>query len=353
MEWIRVAEVLRDKKAKKQKVTYELVSECRICGLLKYDNFVCAPIATNDPAPELYPIILQIELPLFESCQKLPRYNKKGYGFRYGIIGELISIFSIWLRSRFYLISTTHGELTDSSIPIRNKNKFVYTVPNKNVHRKLFSSEGKNFVKLSQGLDLVKKLDKKYHEQFILSCYNYARAIKDIGIDHEMAFVRLVSAIESLSSKFIELDKNDDILKNRNIIDHLKKLQFNSKEWQALTNIFQNRNTQKKFIKFFEMYSKGYFKGGNYKAKNLRIKKDDMRRNLQNIYNCRSKYLHAGESMYLSREYIGYDKWDMDPTVGEFRGDKYISKDKKLPYVRFFEGLVRHCILNFLKQNIR
>lgn len=351
MEWIQSIQVIEDDKIKKQSIIYELASECRICGLLKYKNIACAPIATSDLAPELYPFILKIELPLFENDASLDKPNKKGYGFKYGIIGELLSIFSIWLRSRFYLISTTYGELTDSVIPLRENNKFVYIKPNRNIHKELFSSNGKNFTNLTQCLDLVKSLDKKYHEQFILACHNYSRAIREIGIDHEMVFVRLVSAIESLSSKFVELDKKEDVLKNKDIAGKINRLNLSAEELQALKNIFQNRNTQKKFIKFFKLYSKGYFKGGNYKAKRLKIKKSDLPQYLKTIYKARSKYLHNGESMYLSREVHGYDKWDTDSSVGEYRGNKYIPGSEKLPYIRFFEGLVRHCILNFLKQN--
>ena len=351
MEWIKVIEALKDKNTTKQSITYEIASECRICGLLKYANILCAPIAINDPSPELYPFILKIEVPLSKNNVNFSKYNKKGYGFKYGIIGELLSIFSIWLRSRFYLISTTYGELTDSGIPLRAKNKFVYIKPTRNIHKELFSSTGKNFVNLAQCLDLIKSLDSNHHERFISACYNYARAIKEVGIDHEMVFVRLVSAIESLSSSFVELDEKEDVLKSKDIAGEINKLHLSNEELRALKNIFQNRNIQKKFIKFFKLYSKGYFKGGNYRAKRLKIKKSDLSQNLKAIYNARSKYLHNGESMYLSREMHGYDKWDTDPSVGEYRGNKYISGSEKLPYIRFFEGLVRHCILNFLKQN--
>jgi len=352
MEWIRTQENIKNKENKEEEtyyVTYELASECRIPGLLKYGNFTFAPIAISEPNPKLYPFILKIEMPQGE---KIAKSNNSKYGFKYGIIGELLSLFSIFLQSRFFLISTTYGELTDSGIPARTNNKFAYIAPNKQIDKALFSTGNKKLTKLSKYLDKVKLLDSKYHNLFILSCYNYSLAVKEIGVDHEMAFVRLVSAIEALSSKFIDLDEKEDILKNKNIISGIDKMNLDKSELNALKNIFQNRNIQKRFIKFIELYSKGYFKGGNYKAKNLRIKKSNLNKTLKTIYTARSKYLHLGESMYLSLFIRGFDKWDIDPTLGAYIGSKYFKKSNKLPYVKFFEGLVRHCILNFLEQNL-
>lgn len=350
MQWIRTCEGLKNKNEKTYYVTYEIASECRIPGLLKYGNFKFGPIAISDPNPKLWPFILKIEMP---QNGKETINNKDGYGFKYGIVGELLSLFSIFLRSRFYLISTTYGELTDSAIPVRTNSRFSYIVPNKKINKDLFSGENKNLTNLSKRLDQVKLLDEQYHEKFILSCYNYSLAVKEIGVDHEMAFVRLVSAIEALSSKFVELDEKENILKNTDVVSGINRMHLSKTEQDALKNIFQNRNTQKKFIKFIDLHSKGYFKGGNYKAKHLKIKKRDLYKVLKTIYTARSKYLHLGESMYLSLLIYGFDKWDMDPTAGAYIGSKYFKKSNKLPYVKFFEGLVRHCILNFLKKCLK
>ncbi len=70
------------------------------------------------------------------------------------------------------------------------------------------------------------------------------------------------------------------------------------------------------------------------------------------IYNARSAYLHAGEPMYLSIPIKGGEQWDTDPTFGMTIDNREFSADQKLPYAYFLDGLVRHCLLNYLKFNV-
>jgi gamma-glutamylcyclotransferase (GGCT)/AIG2-like uncharacterized protein YtfP len=65
----------------------------------------------------------------------------------------------------------------------------------------------------------------------------------------------------------------------------------------------------------------------------------------------RSKYLHAGEPMFLSQPFKAGEKWDTDPTSGMIADNRSFAADQKLPYGFFFEGLVRQCLLNFLRRN--
>src|SRR5208283_3782061 len=64
-----------------------------------------------------------------------------------------------------------------------------------------------------------------------------------------------------------------------------------------------------------------------------------------------SKYLHAGEPMFLSQPIKGGEKWDTDPTMGMIVDNRSFPASQKLPYAYFFEGLVRQCLLNYLKAN--
>jgi cation transport regulator ChaC len=65
----------------------------------------------------------------------------------------------------------------------------------------------------------------------------------------------------------------------------------------------------------------------------------------------RSKYLHAGAPMFLSQPIKGGEKWDIDPTAGMIADNRSFTPAQKLPYAYFFEGLVRHCLVNYLKAN--
>jgi len=55
--------------------------------------------------------------------------------------------------------------------------------------------------------------------------------------------------------------------------------------------------------------------------------------------------------MFLSRPFKGGEKWDTDPTSGMMVDNRSFSARQKLPYAWFFEGLVRQCLLNYLKGN--
>jgi hypothetical protein len=75
----------------------------------------------------------------------------------------------------------------------------------------------------------------------------------------------------------------------------------------------------------------------------------DLEKELSRIYDARSAYLHDGESMYLSTPFQQFN-WDKDASLGMYVGKRKFSAKKQLPNVQFFEGLVRHCVLNYIDQ---
>jgi hypothetical protein len=165
-----------------------------------------------------------------------------------------------------------------------------------------------------------------------------------------MVFIRLVSSIEALSKDF-SLKGKDDLLAGKNIDDIIINGVLDEEEKDELEKTFENRKARKKFKIFIEKYSKGFFKGGNYKAKHTRILKKDLEKTLDAIYSARSKYLHSGEPMYLSLPIKGEYNWDTDPSLGMIMDRRRIPKSQKLPYTYWFERLVRHCLLNYLDNN--
>jgi hypothetical protein len=55
--------------------------------------------------------------------------------------------------------------------------------------------------------------------------------------------------------------------------------------------------------------------------------------------------------MFLSQPIKGGEKWDTDPTHEMIVDKRSFSASQKLPYAYLFEGLVRQCLLNYLKAN--
>lgn len=247
--------------------------------------------------------------------------------------------------------------MTEYGLKIKLKKRFIYSSCNHKIHQPIFSNDKRNFVtgfgnSTSFGvfLNSIESLSPEYHQSFILACHHYARALREVGADHEMVFIRLVSAIETLS-KFIKLSKREDPFQNKRFNDLIKTDKLSRKEIDELKKIFNVRKAKKKFITFVRKYSVGFLKGGKHN-KYTKIKKYDLPKILGTIYDARSNYLHNGEPMYLSQTMWGGDKWDMDSSMGKIIDNRRISVSCKLPYTSFFEGLARQCILNFLKDKI-
>ena len=55
--------------------------------------------------------------------------------------------------------------------------------------------------------------------------------------------------------------------------------------------------------------------------------------------------------MFLSHPIKAGEKWDIDPTAGMIVDNRSFTASQKLPHAYFFEGLVRHCLLNYLRAN--
>ena len=165
-----------------------------------------------------------------------------------------------------------------------------------------------------------------------------------------MVFIRLVSAIETLSTD-MPLDQMDDKLENQGVTDLIEHSTLPKELKGELKTVFDVRKSRKKFIRFIAQHAGGFFKGGNFKAKHLKVKRANLGKALNVIYTARSKYLHPGEPMFLSQPIKGGEKWDTDPRAGMIVGNRSFTASQKLPHTSFFEGLVRHCLLNYLRAN--
>ena len=353
MLWILNIEKLKKNYLESYYIEYEIVSECYISGLLNYQNgmILCGPLTMEKDKNGLYHYALKIKFSSPEELYNHTKAKRKGYLFKEGILGEILSLISIFFQCRFYLIASYFGELTEKSIKAKHEYSLNYYPCNPDIHPSIFLNKDKNFTKgLCEFLESIRSLNPELHQKFILACYHYARALKEIGKDHEMVFIRLVSSIEALSKDF-DLKRKDDLLVGKKFDDIIINSVLIEEEMVELEKTFENRKSRMKFKRFIEKYSEGFFKGGNYKAKHTRIFKKDLGKTLDAIYSARSKYLHAGEPMYLSLPIKGEHKWDTDPSLSMIMDRKRMPKSQKLPYTHWLERLVRHSLLNYLDDN--
>lgn len=361
MVWIRNLERLYKSSKGAYYYEFEIASESRIIGLLNYKNgkIMCSLFSIEKDENGLYHYLLRVKYPKISGSYN-EKADKKGYYFKDGAPGELIALFSLYFQCRFYLTATYQGELTSRGMKIKFENKFLYRkVGSTLIHPKIFSDTGKNFAKgLPEFLDLVKKLNKGKHQNFILACYHYLRALRDVGVDNEMVFIRLVSAVETLSKEY-ELSKRDNPLSMGNFNNLFSGNSLSEKQLEQLKQILKVDGdgkikidkSKKKFVKFIDDFSRGSLRGGNWKAKSLKIILKKLPEVLDTIYDARSNYLHNGESMYLSEVMYGAANWDTDPSMGMTIGNRKFSPAQKLPYAYWFENVVRRCLLNYLQKN--
>ena len=362
MAWIRNIEELKKPNKNSYFIEHEIATECHIPGVLDYENgkILCGGLTINNDKNGLYHYLIRIQHAGLEEPYYNKKADKRGYYFKDGVLGELLSLFSLYFQCRFYLIATYQGELTNHGLKIKTASDFSYKHCNYQIHPRIFeNNKDRNFAKgLADFLNSIKLLKSEKHQQFILACYHYARALKEVGIDTEMIFIRLVSSIEALSKKY-GLKKKDNPLNDEKFDKLFNNCKFTDLQLKQLKEILRvNKKglisiekSKLKFIRFMEKYSKGCLRGGNWKAKHCKIKKENLPKVLGTIYDVRSAYLHNGEPMYLSRFMHTASKWDMDPSCGMIIDNRKVSASKKLPYTYWFENLVRSSLLNYLSDN--
>lgn len=330
------------KKSDVQVTVHELASEAHITGTTEYfdGNILIGPIADGTPSDLHY---YQLKLVHNKNAKyDITKSGPKGYYHPDGTAGEISSLLGLYFRARFYHLSSTYGNLTKMSIQGRDRNDILRVNAPKHIDEAVLGNNKRNFVDFTPFLEVIDSIPEANHRAVISAASNYNLALREIGIDHEMVFVRLVSAIEAFSSNFL-LQEKDDPLASADIENLVKTVNEDVKD--EIIIALETRKSRLKFTRFLEQYSKGYFKGGNYKAKHTKITKAQLETLSKAVYTARSKYLHSGERMYLSHAFPGM-KFDTDPSAGMTIGMRKFTEKEKLPNIEFFEGLVRHCILN-------
>ena len=343
---------------------YEICSEVDIQGFLNYDNgSVCfGYIYRNEDSYGLYGYILRIKKACVvdqeavdgrEQSKKILselKNSKNSYCSHGGIISELYSIFSVFFGVRFFLKSESliTGEFRPDKISHKIFYPFNYSKPNNYINIEMLSGDRRDWAKsgkLELFLNKIKAIDQKYHQAFHNSFFWYSEAVKEIGQNYELFYIKMVSCIEALlgNEKFPdELDK-----KMREI---LKDGKFNKNEMTQVCSWLKHRNLKKRFVNFLSKYSEGF--PVESENSGIHIQRCEYECYFKRIYDARSGYLHAGEPMYLSANYTGEigQKWDLDGSQGKNVDRKYFDYKKQLPRVRWFERIVNYCLKKYVDE---
>lgn len=335
---------------------YEILSECKIIGALEYSNgkVLCRMNCYERSKLGLYSYTLRvasIDWETFNSVETLNKAEKKeAYSkSREDLMNpgyQLVYLFSLFFRCRFYMNTITSGKISPNEIRLKVKEPFVrsHHIPPR--HKKSLCSENKNFaIGLSDFLDKCRDLTQKKEKvwkKFIISCYQYWLALNAIGIDHHLVFMRLVSAIETLS-KDMKLSKEEDVLKEikDDLIEKVSELELSNEQMFEFKNLFEHRKIKAKFIKFITNHSSEFPFSKDSESNKAKIPEKNLEETLDAIYKKRSKFLHEGQPIGYTESNVPENyEWDKAPYHA-------------VPYTYWFEGLVRHCLLNYLDEELK
>jgi len=344
MLWLREIDALA-LAASSHTIEAELGSEVLVPGLVDYASGAVwlRPVTFTLDQAGLFKYVLRLRcaertVPEGEAVPSefLRIGTSNGYVYPSGSAGELVALLSLVVQARFYLLSVTmrHGPNGDGI----HKTEWAPLRAGNGVHldRVLFTAGHANTTQLAPLLDRVRSIRSEHHLAVAVAADHYARAVRLVGVDEEMVFVRLVSAVEKIMGNHAEDALSQKVLAHDGFTDEERK---------ALKTTFQARRSGARFIEFLLKYSAGFFAGEATEPAHTQVTPENLKTVARAIYNARSGYLHSGDPMYLSPVNQVLPGWHMGATVGQTWQDRSFSRAQKLPCADFFHRLVRHCIL--------
>jgi hypothetical protein len=345
MFWVRILDALAARGAGPSVIEAEVAAEMLIPGMLTYaDHGIVFGSTTFAPdASGFYKYLLRVKQPLpgepiaFDAIQEAS--SRGGYLLPGAPVTELVALFSLVLQARLFVLSTSERPLDPQYLPSKTECDVLRAKGDlRHKDGMLFSARDERNIHTSLPplLDAIRRISAKHHLELAVAVDHYARAICTIGLDAEMVFVRLVSAIErvmpdhpadSLSEKLVALEG------------------LTEAEREELQVMLQARRAGARFVAFLERYAKGFFDNEPKEPAHTHVTPENLSAVAKAIYRARSGYLHGGDPMYISQRIVQVPGWHMDPTVGKWQQNRAFTAAQKLPTTEFFHRLVRHCLL--------
>lgn len=368
MGWIRLLEKVQDAASTELYCTeYEVATETPIPGIFTSGTpgIICGYLCLDKDERGLVRYTLRIADGIHGKDSTLPNSSHEhassdGYFFPGGVASELLALFSVYFRTRFYLVSFSFGELTNSSIRTKHLNPVRFHARLLGIYKEIiapFHDPERNWsVGLSEFLDKASMLPPEKHQAFALACHNYHLAMQMVGIDYQLMYIHLVSAIECIMPDPKELD--DDVfsgVKSEEICrwSELEKEGFAPEVIKAMREQFEdwyteNRRLTARFVQCVYEHAAGCVPETAPTALTIGMK--DLKKVLKAIYAARSKYLHMGVSMYLPAIELARADWDILPMSSTVHDQKKRLSSEALPFPHFFEKLVRHVLIGYLEK---
>ena len=204
---------------------------------------------------------------------------------------------------------------------------------------------------LSDWLKKVEKLDEKYHLRFILAVRLYHQALLQIENFPELAYLNLVSAIETLSRDYdvgkISLSELNPNLAT--LVNSVKDKKLGQQIEEAILK--KERCIGRRFVKFILDHIENKFWDEENRPEIGLIKPEELQDLLKKIYNQRSSTLHMGEPFPPPIYNAPIRGSEICPAKGVERSGRRWGNKDFIPNPHFFERLVNHVLKNFLLKN--
>jgi hypothetical protein len=281
---------------------------------------------------------------------------------------EFISIASVCLRKRLILGPITRWDDKPSRLRLDFKSSNDYVDIDIVCGETETIASETNLSDLSRWLPLIDNLDDAIRNKFILASRFYQQALEIIESATDMAYLNLVSAIETLCNDTdigtINLAEVDSALAT--MINRITPQDLGKEIEERIVK--RERFIRRRFIGFIKQHiDESFWTYQRRPETHVRVKPDDLDRLLKNIYDQRSRTLHTGEPFpeYISRfqsltdiSHLEYNKtYTLGRTYMEeipfgnsiMIGSRSWTAEQYIPYPHFFERLVNHVLKNYLK----
>lgn len=275
--------------------------------------------------------------------------TKRGFYHGGGIPEELVSFASLLLRRRLRL-----GPL----VRFDGKPRMWASRGPGWIDRPLIAGQS-NLEDLKKKLPLVERLSPKFHQKFILAARMYHRALLLVEEEPDLAYLNLVSAVEVLCQdtdigKF-KLEDLEGYKKIAKLIARVEDQSLRGELEEAL--LAKERFIKKRFVQFvLDHVEEGFWsEDERWPEENRpacgRVQPEDLEHLLKKVYDQRSATLHSGEAFPPSTYSIYRRREELDTSSSRRQGQRLWERKDYIPTPMFFERLINHVLLTFLKRN--
>lgn len=333
-----------------ERTEIEFASDSYMIGTVDYaDHRILCQISTPEPdARGLFRYTLILRRPPFDAADYFTGpATTDGYFFEGGPGAEILALISLCCQARVFAISIASSDSSPDAIPMR---WYFDTTPTSNNGHFTPSTEACPVslpTSLIPFLDTISHIPQHLHPGLALSAHQYSEALRSIGTSEELAFIRLVSAVETLSGDF-ELPVEDDPFKGSSFDNYVRSEKLSPQLKGELKNLFNVRKSRLKLVRFMQRHAPVAVQAED----RTRITSGNYEGTLTAIYKARSRYLHRGQPMYTSRPDARHADLDFSPERSKRVDRRFFDADEKLPFARSFQALVRIAIMHYAQSSV-